>query len=274
MNFFPAPEITANYVQTGFAKTSAPVWKILLLGVFGGMAIALAAAAGSTAGHDITNVGVARTVMGFIFPFGLGIVVVAGAELFTGACLILISVLDGKVTIAAMLRNWFLVYTSNFIGSLLVASGGAFFGQLNYSANGLAAYTIKVAAAKCAIPFRNGIVLGIFCNVLVCLGVFMAFSAKDTPGRIMGAFLPVALFVICGFEHSVANMYYIPAGLFAMQIPAYAAKAAEMGVNTAALTWGNFLFGNLVPVTIGNIIGGTSLAAMFWVCHLRKPPQR
>lgn len=271
MNFFTAPEIASNYVQTGINKTSYPVWKTLLLGAFSGMVIACAAATSNTAVHDILNVGMARMITGLLFSFGLGIIIVMGSELFTGSCLNFIPVLEGKITAVTMLKNWLYVYIGNFIGSLVTAAGCAFFGQLNYSANSLAAFTIKVAAAKCAITFPGGFVLGFFCNVLVCAGVLMALSAHDTPGRIMGAYLPVALFVICGFEHCVANMYYIPAGIFAMQVPAYAAKAAEMGIDSSMLTWGNFLCRHLIPVTLGNIAGGTSLAAMMWVCHLRKP---
>ncbi|MDR0585370.1 MAG: formate/nitrite transporter family protein, partial [Treponema sp.] len=141
----------------------------------------------------------------------------------------------------------------------------------NYSANALAAFTIRVASAKCALPFANALVSGIFCNLLVCIGVFLALASKDVPGRFMGTYLPVCFFVICGFEHSVANMYYIPAGLMALQVPAYAAKAAELGVITAALTWGGFFTVNLVPVTLGNIVGGGAFACLMWFCHLYKP---
>lgn len=270
MNFYSASEVTVNYVQIGITKTRYPIWKMLLLGVFSGIIIALAGAVSNTAVHDIANTGVAKTISGLLFPFGLGIVIVTGAELFTGACLIWIAVLDRKVSVSAMLKNWLFVYIGNFIGGLIVSVGCAWFGQLSFSNNGLAAYTIKVAVAKCAISFPNALVMGFFCNLLVCLGVFMACSAKDTAGRIMGAYLPVAMFVICGFEHSVANMYSIPAGLLAMRIPAYAAKAAEMGIATEALTWSNFLFGNLIPVTIGNILGGSLIAVMMWLCHLFK----
>ncbi|MDR3296311.1 MAG: formate/nitrite transporter family protein [Clostridiales Family XIII bacterium] len=270
MNLFSPAEITSNYVASGVQKTKYPAWKMLALGLLAGAMIALAAAASSTAAHDVANVGLARLVSGLIFPFGLGMVVIMGAELFTGACLIPISVLEGRATLPGMLKNWLFVYAGNFIASILVAAGCAFSGQFGYSAGGLAAYTIKVAAGKCALSFGGAVVMGILCNVLVCLGVFMALSAKDAGGRMAGAYLPVALFVICGFEHSVANMYYIPAGLFALQNPAYAAKAAELGVHTGLLTWGNFFAANLLPVTIGNIIGGAGFACVMWLCHLSK----
>jgi formate/nitrite transporter FocA (FNT family) len=133
----------------------------------------------------------------------------------------------------------------------------------------LAAYTIKVAAAKCSLGFGDAAALGIFCNLLVCLGVFMALSAKDAAGRAIGAYAPVTFFVICGFEHCVANMYYIPAGLLAAGVPEYLAKATELGVHAESLTWGNFLFSNLLPVTVGNIIGGVTLGALMYICNMR-----
>ena len=169
-----------------------------------------------------------------------------------------------------MLRNWAIVYLSNFAGALLVAAGCAFFGQLNYSGGLLAVFTMKLAAGKCALPFQNAFVLAILCNLLVCLGVILAMTAKDTAGRFIGAFLPVCYFVICGFEHCVANMYYIPAGLMAKAVPAYAQLAAEMGVDLSALTVDGFLIGNLLPVTLGNIVGGAGIAALLWYCNRKK----
>jgi formate/nitrite transporter len=197
-------------------------------------------------------------------------VVVTGAELFTGNCLIVISALDKRCSWGEMLRSWAIVYLSNFLGALLVAAGCVWFGQLNYSDGALALYTMKLAAAKCAIPPQNGLVLGVLCNFLVCLGVFMALSAKDTAGKILGAFLPVCYFVLCGFEHCVANMYYISAGLMAKAVPAYAQLAAENGLDLSALTISQFLIRNLIPVTLGNILGGALLGWLMWFCHLKK----
>jgi formate/nitrite transporter len=268
MNYFSAAEVTANYVPTGEAKVNNPAWKTLLLGVLAGALIALAAATSNTAVHDIANVGLARMTAGLLFPFGLVMVIVSGAELFTGSCLISISALAGKVTLMCMLKNWLIVYIGNFIGSVVVAAACVHSGQLNYSGGALAAYTIKTAVAKSSLGFGDAIVLGIFCNLLVCLGVFMALSAKDTVGRVLGAYLPVSFFVICGFEHCVANMYYIPAGLLAARVPAYSAKVLEFGISAESLTWRNFLLSNLLPVTLGNIIGGVALGALMWLCCL------
>ena len=119
-------------------------------------------------------------------------------------------------------------------------------------------------------PVGSAVILGILCNVLVTAGVLLSLSAKDLTGRVVGAYLPVAFFVICGFEHCIVNLYYIPAGLFAKAVPAYAALAAESDVDLTALTWGNFLLRNLLPVTLGNIIGGAGMGALYWYCHGRK----
>ena len=270
MNQFLPAEIANIYSDAGAKKAAMPIWKLLTLGVLAGFLIGMGGAVTNTAAHTIDNVSLARIICCLLFPFGLSMVMLLGAELFTGNCMISISVLEGKATIGGMLRNWLIVYLGNFIGAGLLAAGCAFFGQLNYSNGGLAVYTIKVAAAKSALPFENGLVLGICCNLLVCLAVLCSLSAKDTPGKIMGAYLPVAFFVICGFEHCVANMYYIPAGLFALKIPQYAAKATEAGIDTSALTWSNFFLKNLLPVTIGNIIGGVAIGVLMWACHLRK----
>ena len=270
MGYLNPKELTAQYAAAGAAKTAKPALPLLLLAVLAGALIALGCAATNTAVHAMDNVGLARTVCGLLFPFGLCMVIVSGAELFTGNSLIVITLLERRCTLGAMVRNWVLVYLGNFAGALLVAAGCAAFGQLNYSGGLLAVYTIRTAAAKCALAPLNGFGLGIFCNILVCLGVLMAMSSKDAAGRLMGAFIPVAYFVLCGFEHCVANMYYIPAGLLALQNPDYARLAQSAGVNLAPLTWGNFFLGNLLPVTLGNIAGGASLGALMWAAHLRK----
>lgn len=270
MGYLSPKELTAAYANAGAAKTKKSAADLLILGILAGALIALGCAATNTAAHGVADVGLARMICGLLFPFGLCMVIVTGAELFTGNSLIVISVLDRKATLPGMLRNWLLVYIGNFIGAVLVAYACASFGQLNYSGGQLAVYTIRIAAGKCTIPFANGVGLGIFCNVLVCLGVLMAMAAKDAAGRLMGAFIPVCYFVICGFEHCVANMYYIAAGLFAAANPAYSVLAVEAGIDLSVLTLSNFLLTNLLPVTLGNVIGGGAIGAIMWFAYLRK----
>ncbi len=272
MNMLTPAELTESYAKIGRTKAEKPFGTLFVLAVMGGLFIALGAAVCNTAAHSIADVSTARIISGLLFPFGLAMVMLMGAELFTGNIMIGISVLNGDTTLWKMLRNWGVVYLGNFAGAALLALACARFGQLGYSQGHLAAYTIKLAAVKCSLPFANALVMGILCNILVCTGVLCSISAKDTTGRILGAYVPVSFFVICGFEHSVANMYYIPAGLFAMQVPEYAELAAKVGLDVSALNWGNFLVGNLLPVTIGNILGGLAVGIAMWACHVKKTP--
>ncbi len=268
---FNPSQIAENCARSSQVKTGRALGPMIVLGLLAGIFIAFGCAATNTAAYGIENVWTARTVTALLFPFGLGMVVVLGAELFTGNCLLLVGALDGRCGWLPLLRNLCVVYLSNLAGSLLVAAGCAFSGQMNYSGGQLALYTMRVAASKCALPFGNAFLLGILCNVLVCFAVLLSSAAKDVPGKLMGAYLPICFFVLCGFEHCVANMYYIPAGLFAKDVPAYAALAAEAGVDLSALTVKGFLLGNLLPVTLGNIAGGALVALATWYCHLRKP---
>lgn len=260
-------EFIVNYSKAGGAKCSSSAGRLLLLGLLAGVILGCAGAAASTASCAVENASLAKLISGALFPFGLIAIIYSGAELFTGNCLISITVLQREAGLSAMLRNLALVYIGNFLGCAMVAAGYMLCGAKN---GPLAVSAIRTAVNKCSLDFFKAIVLGILCNVLVCLGVVCAVSAKTASGKAIGAYLPVCLFVICGFEHSIANMYYIPAGLFANMLPDYAAMASEAGIDTAALTWANFALGNLVPVTIGNILGGVGLGALLWACNRPK----
>lgn len=266
-NILSGPEVMAQYASVlGKKKSESPAWKLFLLGIVAGAMVALGAVAAGTVSHAMDNAGLARMLSGLIFPFGLGMVMLMGSELFTGNTMIFISVLDKSATLSGMMKNWVCVYFGNMVGSILTAAAMVYIGQMNLGDGALAVYAIKTAISKCSISFGSGIVLGIFCNILVCLGVLCSLTAKDTTGRILGAYIPVVFFIMGGFEHCVANMYYIPAGIFAVLNPDYAALAAEAGLNTSALSWGGFV-GNLIPVTIGNIIGGAGIATVLWLGH-------
>lgn len=269
MNMLTPSEFVESYESIGAAKCRLPLLKMFLLAVLAGVYIALAGAMSNVAVHAVSNVSIAKILSGVLFPLGLCMVILTGAELFTGNCLIGISVLRGRTTVGAMAKNLAVVYLGNMTGSVLVAALCAFFGQINLSDGALAVFTIKTAAAKCALPFGNAIVLGILCNFVVCTAVALALCGKDVTGRIAGAFVPVCLFVISGYEHCIANMYYIPAGLFALMNPAYAEAAANAGVDMSVLNAGGFFLGNLLPVTIGNIIGGLLFALLIGYCHGR-----
>ncbi|MDR1286192.1 MAG: formate/nitrite transporter family protein [Treponema sp.] len=268
MNLFTMPEVTANYVKAGVKKLELPVYKMLLLGFLSGVLIAMSSTVSSTAAHSIESVGVIRLVTGLVFAFGLGMVIITSAELFTGNCLLFIPALEKEIKWRGVFRNWIFVYLANFAGAAAVAACCALFGQLNYSNDGLAVYTIRLAAAKCSIAPGSAVVFGFWCNFLVCLGVFLANAAQDIPGKVIGAYMPVAYFVTNGFEHSVANMYYGPAGIFAAGVPRYLEKAAAAGVDTSPVTWGGFIVKNLIPVSLGNILGGFCFSFIIWACFL------
>lgn len=267
-------EVIEQNIQNGIKKTNLTTKKLILLGIAAGFFIGIGAEASSLAMHGISNVGLARTVAGAVFPIGLMLIVLLGGELFTGNCLISMAVYDKKVKLKGMIRNLTIVYISNFIGAALMAWMINNCGQLNFSDGGAGAFTIKVALGKVGIDPIQAIVSGILCNVLVCLAIFMAATAKDVAGKCIAIFFPIFVFVISGFEHCVANMYYIPAGIFAAHNPLYAAKATELyGITAEQLSGLNFgtMFSNLVPVTIGNIIGGmVFVGLLYWYLYRKK----
>lgn len=274
MGFQTITEVIEQNIQNGIKKTNLTTKKLILLGIVAGFFIGIGAEASSLAMHGISNVGLARTVAGAVFPIGLMLIVLLGGELFTGNCLISMAVYDKKAKLKGMIRNLTIVYISNFIGAALMAWMINNCGQLNFSDGGAGAFTIKVALGKVGIDPIQAIVSGILCNVLVCLAIFMAATAKDVAGKCIAIFFPIFVFVISGFEHCVANMYYIPAGIFAAQNSLYAAKATELyGITAEQLSGLNFgtMFSNLIPVTIGNIIGGmVFVGLLYWYLYRKK----
>ena len=274
MGFQTITEVIEQNIQNGIKKTNLTTKKLILLGIAAGFFIGIGAEASSLAMHGISNVGLARTVAGAVFPIGLMLIVLLGGELFTGNCLISMAVYDKKSKLKGMIRNLIIVYISNFIGAALMAWMINNCGQLNFSDGGAGAFTIKVALGKVGIDPIQAIVSGILCNVLVCLAIFMAATAKDVAGKCIAIFFPIFVFVISGFEHCVANMYYIPAGIFAAQNSLYAAKATELyGITVEQLSGINFgtMFSNLIPVTIGNIIGGmVFVGLLYWYLYRKK----
>ena len=274
MGFQTITEVIEQNIQNGIKKTNLTTKKLILLGIAAGFFIGIGAEASSLAMHGISNVGLARTVAGAVFPIGLMLIVLLGGELFTGNCLISMAVYDKQAKLKGMIRNLTIVYISNFIGAALMAWMINNCGQLNFSDGGAGAFTIKVALGKVGIDPMKAIVSGILCNVLVCLAIFMAATAKDVAGKCIAIFFPIFVFVISGFEHCVANMYYIPAGILAAHNPIYAAKATELyGITAEQLSGLNFgtMFSNLLPVTIGNIIGGmVFVGLLYWYLYRKK----
>ena len=276
--FLSPAEIAEATVNGGVRKTSLSIVRMLLLGILAGAFIAFASEGSDFAAYNLwadpTTYGLGKALAGAIFGTGLMMVMIAGAELFTGNNLIFMAVLSGKAKVSAMLKNWLFVYIGNFIGSVLIALLIAKSGQLGAGTDLLGATTIKIASYKVSLGFGEALILGILCNWLVCIAVWMATGAKTITGKILAIFFPIWLFIASGFEHSVANMYYIPAGIIAKANPAYAQAALNAGLTASkldALNWGTFITKNLIPVTIGNIIGGALLVGMvYWFIYLKK----
>ena len=261
-------------INTGVAKAGSSFGRLVVLGILAGAFIALAAQGSTMAAFNLIGspetFGVGKALQGAVFGAGLIMVVLAGGELFTGNVLILASVAEKKVTVAKMLRNWVIVYIANLIGSLLVAWLVSQTGQWAGGADALGGMTVKIAAGKTALDFWPALVMGIFCNWLVCVAVWLAFASESFIGKIFGIFFPIWLFVLSGFEHSIANMYYIPAGIFAKANEAFVAASGAAPEALSSLTWGGFFVSNLIPVTLGNILGGGIFVAMAYWYSFKK----
>ena len=252
-------EIADNYISTGQKKVRMPVFKMLVLGLFGGMFIALASMGATAAASTIENASVAKLISACKFPSGLAMVLIGGGELFTGNCLLLIPLLQKEIRITEVIRNLSIVYIGNFIGSLLIAALAVYGHSFSLFGNAFASSAVAIAEMKISMSFTDALIRGILCNILVCIAVWMAYSSKTAGGKIAALFFPVMLFVLLGFEHSVANMYYIPTGIMCSN---------EYGITTGSLDWGSFFVSNLIPVTIGNIIGGAVIGFGYWFAYL------
>ena len=274
MALFTPTEITDNYAKASIDKAESPAWRLFLLAVAAGVFIGLGAVTSSTAAHALENAGMVRLVSGLIFPIGLMMVILLGAELFTGNALMVTAAVSDKISWKLLLRNWGIVFLGNLAGAVVLAALMAFFGQLNIGGGDLAVYTAKVAAAKNGLPWINAFVLGIFCNLMVCVAVYLANTAQDTAGKLLAIFFPIMGFVLAGFEHCVADMYYVPAGIFAYMNPAYTGMIDAAGINVALLNFGDFIFANLIPVTLGNIVGGVAVGLVMYACHGTKRDSR
>ncbi len=265
-------EILDTAIETGVAKSGGSFPRLLILGFLAGAFIALAGAGSNTAAFNLLldpeTFGLGKVLAGTVFTVGLIMVILTGAELFTGNVLILAAAADKRVSIGRMLRNWVIVYVGNFLGAAAIAAAIYYSGQLGGGDSMLGAFTIKTAAAKVGLGFGKAFVLGILCNWLVCIAVWISFSAGSIVGKIGAIFFPIWLFVTCGFEHSIANMYFIPTGILAKANEIFAVKSGLGTEVLENLNWTSFFVDNLIPVTLGNIVGGGVLVALvYWLVH-------
>lgn len=269
-----APGVIANtFCTIGQTKANLSWSKMIILGILAGAYISFGAQLATITTYDTAKYvgeGFSKFLFGSVFSVGLMLVVIAGAELFTGNNLIVISTLNKNVTVGKLLNSWFWVYIANFIGSLLVV-------WLMYSTElwktgnfAVGAKALATANGKVNLTWGVAIARGILCNWLVCLAVWMAAAAKDVPGKILGIYFPIMAFVASGFEHSIANMYFIPMGII-LKNNASVVASAGLAEQLGRLTWSGFIFNNLLPVTIGNIIGGAFfVSTLYWYVYLRK----
>lgn len=257
-------EIAKNFVEIGLHKVRLSAFKMLVLGIFAGIYIGFAGIASTTASATIENPSVARLLSACVFPAGMAMVLIAGSELFTGNNLIIISLLEKKIKLTEMLKNWFFVFVGNFIGASFVAVMVVYAGIPGLYDGRLAEKMVAAALTRVNQTFPEAFARGVLCNILVCVAVWGAFAAKKVSGKLLMSFWPVMLFVLCGFEHSIADIYFGVSGLLAM--PKY-------GVSGDALTLASFLLKNLLPVTLGNIAGGAGIVGCgYWAMYLRHTP--
>lgn len=254
-----APRVIAERIEgAGVAKANLPTLSLLVLGILAGAFIGFGAMFYTVV---MTNSGLgfgpARLLGGVVFSLGLILVVVGGAELFTGNNLIVMAWADNKISTGQLLRNWGLVFVGNFIGAVATAYMVYLSGTLAAADGGVAATAARIAEAKVLIPPLEAFVRGVLCNALVCLAVWLSFAAHSVSGKILAIVFPISAFVALGFEHSIANMYFIPLGLF----------LDADGVDVPGIV------ANLLPVTLGNIFGGgVFVALVYWLVYLRKSP--
>ena len=262
MQLFSMKEVIENYNMASVKKCKKSVINILFMAMVAGLIIGLAGLSASLASFTIENYSIRRLVNGLIFPFGLGIIMLLESQLFTGNCMMAVSLIQRKIKLKMLLRNWLLVYIGNFAGAFFV---GFITYYLNiYQKELFGIYLLNISIDKCQNQFLQLFVMGVLGNILVCTGVLLSMSAKDTVGRIYGAYIPVSLFIISGFEHCIANMFYVPAALFCIKDQSIVEKAMAEGINISTLSWESFFVRNLIPVTLGNIIGGMLIGLLIW----------
>lgn len=264
------PAQAYQYVEKVGKKKSEKKWTATMsASILAGIFIALGGFAAAMASHSMGNPGAAKLVSGLIFPVGLILVVMCGAELFTGNNLLAVAAYEKKISIGAMAKNWSLVYVGNLVGCMTIAAMVYYSGLLTGNHGSLGGYAVKVAAVKAALPFGQALIRGILCNILVCMAVWGAYSVKSDIGKILMLHFPVMAFIIAGFEHSVANMYYFTLGFLASGNEVMV-EASHKSLDAVSKINLSHIIGNLIPVTIGNIIGGVLfVAGLYWIVNRR-----
>lgn len=271
------PEMARRAEDVGVAKAGRSKRTLFALAVLAGAFIALGGVFSTVASTGAAGApyGLVRIASGVAFSLGLMLVVVGGAELFTGNVLLVMAWASRRVTTRSLLRNWAVAYVGNFVGAAATALLVALAATHHLGENGFGIATFKLASAKLSLPFAQALARGVLCNALVCLAVWLTYSARTTGDKLLAIVFPVAAFVAAGFEHSIANMYFVPLTLFVNALEPGFAAGAGVGAEAARLSWSGFVVANLVPVTLGNIIGGAVLVgATYWFVYVGAHPER
>ncbi len=282
------PAMAVKAEELGVKRASLPAGKLFLLAVLAGAFIGLGALFATTVSAGGMKVldesgaaafstglpfGLTRLLAGLAFSLGLILVVLGGAELFTGNALITMAYASRRITFWQVIRNWSIVYLGNLVGSILTAYIVFIGKQYTFGVGAVGLTALNIAESKTSLSFLSAVALGILCNALVCMAVWMTYGARSSTDKVMVIVPPIAAFVAAGFEHSVANMYFIPLGLFIKYWgdPAFFDTINKSPLDFPHLTWQNFIGANLVPVTIGNIIGGALMVGIvYWFIYRFK----
>ncbi len=264
---FSPKEIAARVETMGVAKTRLPLLSLIMLSVLAGAFIGLGALYFTLVKSDPSLGFASRQLLGGVtFALGLILVVVAGAELFTGNNLLAMAWADGKISTRDLLRNWLIVCTGNFVGAAGLALLVFLSGHTDMNNGAIAQEYVRIAVAKVTMPFWTAFFKGILCNILVCMAVWMALAGRSVVDKAVAIVFPVSAFVAAGFEHSIANMYFIPLAMLLQDF-------GGVGAGATVVTWGGF-FSNLIPVILGNIMGGSVLVGLVYYVIYRREPDR
>lgn len=263
-------ELCPEAITTATGKANSTIIKTLILGILAGAFIAMGGFAAAVASHSISNVSISKFMAGAVFPVGLILVIICGGELFTGNSLMITGILENKITLKAMAKNWIIVYLGNFLGALLIVVLLLLSGSFDINGGKLGGYALKVAYTKSSLTALKALSSGILCNFMVSLAVWGAYAAKDIIGKIFIIWFPIMAFIVGGFEHCVANMYYLFVGLLSKGNIVYIGASGLKPSAIAAINMSN-IFHNLFWVTVGNIIGGSVLVGfLYWVVYTQS----
>ena len=278
-NFIPPQGLAQALVPWGTKKAQRPLVDLLVLGFLAGAYIGFAAHLATVVGTgDFAWLGMKKLAVGAVFSLGLMLVIIPGSELWTGNTLMSVSLLQRQISWKEMMRNWLLVYIGNLVGSLFLAWMIA--GQTGILDGPIGVSAVKIAVAKVSQPVAGSshnlayFFRAVGCNWLVCLAILLAMAAQDIGGKILGIFFPIMAFVASGFEHAIANMYFIPAGIFARQWPNVQATIDMDPTVMASLTWSSMWIDNLLVVSLGNLVGGSIfVGGLYWLVYIRRTSQ-